>query len=81
MKKKIEEIISVFNLNNECIIGNYYIIMKKGTFNLLKRIEKTLIININSKYDNEIMIDLDKINNKFFNLIFGIKFLFLFFKP
>ena len=63
MKEKIEEIISVFNLNNECIIGNYYIIMKKGTFNLLKRIEKTLIININSKYDNEIMIDLDKIKN------------------
>ena len=63
MKDKIEEIISVFNLNNECIIGNYFIIMKKGTFNLLKRIEKTLLININSNYDNEIMMDIDKIKN------------------
>ena len=63
MKDKIEEIISVFNLSRECIIGNYFIVMKKGTFNLLKRIEKTLIININSRYDNDIMIDIEKIKN------------------
>ena len=63
MKDKIEEIISVFNLSSECIIGNYFIVMKKGTFNLLKRIEKTLIININSRYDNDIMIDIEKIKN------------------
>ena len=62
-KDKIEEIISVFNLNKECIIGKNFIIMKKGTFNLLKKIEKTLLININSKYDNDIMIDIDKIKN------------------
>lgn len=63
MKEKIEEIISVFNLNNECIIGNNFIIMKKGTFNLLKKIEKTLLININTNHDNDIMIDIDKIKN------------------
>ena len=56
MKEKIEEIISVFNLNNECIIGNNFIIMKKGTFNLLKQIEKTILININTNYDSEIKI-------------------------
>ena len=63
MKEKIEEIISVFNLNNECLIGNSFMIMKKGTFNLLKRIEKTLLINMNSTYDADIMIDIDKIKN------------------
>ena len=63
MKEKIEEIISVFNLNNECILGNSFLIMKKGTFNLLKRIEKTLLININSTRDSDIMIDIDKIKN------------------
>jgi hypothetical protein len=63
MKEKIEEIISVFNLNNECIIGNFFVIMKKGTFNLLKKIEKTLLININSNYDYETMLDLDKIKH------------------
>ena len=62
-KEKIEEIISVFNLNNECLIGNSFMIMKKGTFNLLKRIEKTLLINMNSTYDADIMIDIDKIKN------------------
>ena len=61
MKEKIEEIISVFNLNNECIIGNSFLIMKKGTFNLLKKIEKTLLIN--ASVGNDIMIDIDKIKN------------------
>ena len=63
IKEKIEEIISVFNLNNECMIGNNFIIMRKGTFNLLKRIEKTLLININNKYEGEILINIDKIKN------------------
>ena len=59
-KEKVEEIISVFNLNNETMIGNYFLIMKKGTFNLLKLIEKTLLINISST-EKEVKIDIEQI--------------------
>jgi hypothetical protein len=59
-KKKVEEIISVFNLNNEVIIGSFFLIMKKGTFNLLKLIEKTLLINITNT-EKEVNIDIEHI--------------------
>ena len=59
-KEKVEEIISVFNLNNEIMIGSSFLIMKKGTFNLLKLIEKTLLININT-LDKEVNIDIEQI--------------------
>ena len=59
-KKKVEEIISVYNLNNEVIIGSFFLIMKKGTFNLLKLIEKTLLINITNK-EPEVNINIEQI--------------------
>ena len=61
-KEKVEEIISVFNMNKEVLIGNNFIIMKKGTFNLLKLIEKTLLINISDK-EKDINIDIEQIKN------------------
>ena len=59
-KEKAEEIISVFNFNNEVKIGSFFLIMKKGTFNLLKLIEKTLLININTS-EKEVNIDIEQI--------------------
>ena len=59
-KKKVEEIISVFNLNNEVIIGSSFLIMKKGTFNLLKLIEKTLLINMTNN-ETEVNISIEQI--------------------
>ena len=59
-KEKVEEIISVFNFNDETMIGNYFLIMKKGTFNLLKLIEKTLLINIKSS-EKDVNIDIEQI--------------------
>jgi len=59
-KEKVEEIISVFNLNTDVIIGSVFLIMKKGTFNLLKLIEKTLLINITNT-EKEVNIDIEHI--------------------
>ena len=59
-KEKVEEIISVFNFNNEVMIGSFFLIMKKGTFNLLKLIEKTLLINI-SNSEKEVDLDIEQI--------------------
>ena len=63
IKGKIEEIIYVFNLNKYCILGTSFLIMKKGTFNLLKRIEKSLLNNTNSSFGYEFALDMNKAKN------------------
>ena len=62
-RNKVEEIINVYNLNNDCLIGNKFLIMKKGTLDLLSKIQKTLLNNINKENNDINFNEIEKIKN------------------